>query len=123
MTGNNSLTSGYYRHHGQSTNTEIDQPRSPSKMSRCLSQETTTKIPPQQVSHFTTVNPVSSMDTCLITDTTIDGHTSFNTTLQVIPDQGSKLLHINVDQEHHAVPSPYPTFTKPFQNTSPKQEP
>ena len=36
------------------------------------------------------------MDTCLITDTAIDGHTSFHTTLQVITSQGSKPLHIKV---------------------------
>ena len=57
-------------------------------MSRCLSQHTTTSsISPQQVSHFTSVNPISSMDTYLITDTAIDGHTSFHTTLQVITSQ------------------------------------
>ena len=98
MIGHHPLTSSNYRHHCQSTNTEIDATRKPSKMRRCLSQETTTSnTTSQQFSHFTTVNPISNMDTCLITDTTIEGHTSLHTTLQVITSQGSKLLHVKVN--------------------------
>ena len=90
------LTSINYRCHCQSTNTEIDATRSPSEISRCLSQETTTNnTTSQKVNHFSTINPISSMDTCLITDTTIDGHTSSNTTLRVITSQGSKPLQVH----------------------------
>ena len=100
------LTLSSYSCHCQSTNLEANTTRwpseitrSPREISRCLSQETTTNISPQQVSHFTTTNPISSMDTSLITDTMIDGHTSFHTTLEVITSEGSKPLQIKVDPE------------------------
>ena len=87
-----------YRFHSQSTDTETDATRSLSEFSRSLSPKTTTNNTyPQEVSHFTIVNPISSMDTCFITDTAIDGHTSFHTTLQVITSQGSKSLHVKFD--------------------------
>ena len=90
------LMSGNYKHHCHCTNTEMDATRSLSELISCLSPEITS-IPPQQASHFATANPISSMDICLITDTTIDRHTSFHTTLQVITSQGSKPLHIRVN--------------------------
>ena len=89
------LISSSYRSHCQSTNIKFDPARSPSELIRCLSPEiTSNNISPQQVSHFTTVNPISSMDACLITETAIDVHTSFHTTLQVLTCQGSKPLNI-----------------------------
>ena len=51
----------------------------------------------QQVSHYTTHNTVSSLETYLITDTVLDGHTEFNTTLQIVTSQGFKPLHVKVD--------------------------
>ena len=105
-----------YKHHCESRDTEIKATRSLSEINRCLSQDNTTNnISPQQVSHFTTVNPISSMDTSLITDTTIDGHTSFHTALQMIT--------LKLTLEHHAVPSPYPASAKPSPSTSQNQEP
>ena len=63
------LTSSIYRQHCcHSTNTETDATRSPSEMCRCLSPEITSDNISPQVSHFTTVNPISSRNTCLITD-------------------------------------------------------
>ena len=49
------------------------------------------------ISNFTTVNPLSSVETSLITDTATDGHTSFHTTSQVVTSQGSKPLYVKVD--------------------------
>ena len=110
-----------YRYHCQNTNIESNTTRgphkttrSPSEINTCLSQDITTDIPPQQVSHFTTVNPISSMDTSLITDTAIDGHTSFHTTLQVIKSQGSKLLHIKVNPGASCSSIPLSHFHKAF---------
>ena len=109
------LTLSSYRHHCQGRDTEIKATRSPSEMSRCLSQETTTNnISPQKGSHFTTVNPISSMDTSLITDIAIDGHNSFHTTLQVITSQGSKPLHIKVDPGASCSSIPLSYFHKTF---------
>ena len=63
----------------------------------CLKPETASKTFHQQVSHLTTHNTVSSLETYLITDTTTDGHTAFFTMLQVITSQGCKPLHAKVD--------------------------
>ena len=51
----------------------------------------------QQVSHLTSHNTASSIETNLITDTALDGHTAFHTTLQVITSQGCKNLQAKVD--------------------------
>ena len=71
-----------------------------------------------QVSHLTTHNRVSSLETNLVTDTMIDGQTEFYKTLQVIASQGSKPLHVKVDQgvECSSIPSPISTkhFPKHF---------
>ena len=78
----NPLILSSYMHHCQNTNIEAKTTRSPSKTTRSpskinnhLSQDITTDIPLQQVSHFSTVNPLSSVETSLITDTAIDGNT------------------------------------------------
>ena len=39
----------------------------------------------------------SSVETDLITDTVLDGHTAFHTTLQIVTSQGCKILHVKVD--------------------------
>ena len=39
----------------------------------------------------------SSIETKLITDTTLDGHTAFHTTLQIVTSQGCKNLQVKVD--------------------------
>ena len=91
-------TSNNYMCHCQSTNTEINATRSPSEISRHLSQETTTNnTASQEVSHFTIVNPTSTMDTCLIT---------LHTNLQVITSQGSKSLHVKVAVPSLSIPLP-----------------
>ena len=51
----------------------------------------------RQVSHLTTHNTVTSLETHLVTDTSLDGHTAFFTTLQIVTSQGCKPLHIKVD--------------------------
>ena len=51
----------------------------------------------QQVSHLTSHNMASSIETHLITDTAIDAHTAFHTTLQIVTSQGCKPLHVKVD--------------------------
>ena len=51
----------------------------------------------QQVSHLTSHNMTSSIETNLTTDTAIDGHTAFHTTLQIVTSQGCKPLHVKVD--------------------------
>ena len=109
------LTSSSHRHHCHTTTTKVDANRSPSKLVRHLSPDIISdNISPQQVSHFTIVNPISSMDTCLITDTAIDGHTSFHTTLQVITSQGSKPLHVKVNLGASCSSIPLSCFCKAF---------
>ena len=44
-------------------------------------------------SHYT----ASSIETDLITDTALDGHTAFHTTLQIVTSQGCKNLQVKVD--------------------------
>ena len=51
----------------------------------------------QQVSHLTSHNTASSTETNLITDTALDGHTAFHTTLQIVTSQGCKNLQVKVD--------------------------
>ena len=51
----------------------------------------------QQVSHLTSHNTASSVETNVITDTMLDGHTAFHTTLQIVTSQGCKHLHVKVD--------------------------
>ena len=51
----------------------------------------------QQVSHLTSHNTASSIETNLITDTVLDGHTAFHTTLQIVTSQGCKNLQVKVD--------------------------
>ena len=120
--GQHPLTCSSYRLHCQIKTLKLMQPEAPSEntrshreMSRHLSQDTTTSnISLQQVSHFKTVNPISSMDTILITDTTIDGHTSFHTTLQVITCHGSKPLHAKVEPGASCNSIPLSCFHKVF---------
>ena len=86
------LTTGSCRHPSQSTHTQTDASRSLSELSRYLHLGAiTTSTTPHQVSHFTTLNPLSSVETCLIIDITTDRQTSFHTTLQIINSQGSNL--------------------------------
>ena len=68
----------------------------------------------KQISHLTTHNTVSSMDTNLVTDTMIDGWTEFHTTLQVITSQGSKPLHVKVDPGAECSSIPLSHFCKTF---------
>ena len=63
----------------------------------CLKPETASNTSHQQVSHLATHNTVASLETHLITDTTIDGQTEFHTMLQVTTSQGCKPLHVKVD--------------------------
>ena len=75
------LTSSNCRWDCQSTNTETNVTRSPSEISRCLSPETTTdNTTSHQVSHFTAVNPLSSLETSLITDIATYGSLWYNFT-------------------------------------------
>ena len=46
---------------------------------------------------MTSHNTASSLETNLITDTALDGHTAFHTTLQIVPSQGCKNLQVKVD--------------------------
>ena len=39
----------------------------------------------------------SSIETELTTDTTLDGHTAFHTTLQIVTSQGCRNLQVKVD--------------------------
>ena len=50
----------------------------------------------QQVSHLTSHSMASSIETNLITDTALDGHTAFHTTLQIVTSQGCKNLQVKV---------------------------
>ena len=50
-----------------------------------------------QVSHLTSHYMASSIETDLITDTVLDGHTAFHTTLQIVTSQGCKNLQVKVD--------------------------
>ena len=70
--------------------------RSPNDINTYLKPDRTSHTFHQQVSHLTTHNTVSSLETNLVTDM-IDRHTAFHTTLQVITSQGSKPLHVKGD--------------------------
>ena len=98
------------RHSSTPMNTETESSRSLSLDT--ASNSTTT---PHQVSHFTALNPLSCLETSLITDTATDGHTSFHTTLQTITSQGSKPSTSKLTQAHQSLLYPYPTSTRSSQ--------
>ena len=50
-----------------------------------------------QVSHLTSHHTASRIETDLLTDTELDGHTAFHTTLQIVTSQGCKNLQVKVD--------------------------
>ena len=72
-------------------------PSNATKINTCLQHDTASNTFHQPVSHLTTHNMVSSLETHLITDTAIDGQTEFHTTLQIVTSQGCKPLHVKVD--------------------------
>ena len=80
----------------------------------CLKHDTASNTFHQQVSHLTAHNTVSSLETNLITDTTIDGQTEFHTTLQVVTSQGCKPLHVKVDPGTEYSSIPLSHFHKAF---------
>ena len=88
--------------------------RSRSEINTCLKPNTTSNTFQQQVSHLATHNPISSLETILATDITIDGHTSFHTTFQVITSQGSEPLHVKVDPGASCSSIPLSCFHKAF---------
>ena len=89
------------RHHCQDANNTASTTSGPSdatKINTCLQPDTASNtFHHQQVSHLTSHNMASSVETNLITDTALDGHTAFHTTLQIVTSQGCKNLHVKVD--------------------------
>ena len=88
------------RHCQDATNTAstTSGPRNATKINTRLQPDTASKtFHHQQVSHMTSHNMASSIETNLITDTTLDGHTAFHTTLQIVTSQGCKNLQVKVD--------------------------
>ena len=65
-------------------------PSDATKINTCLQYDTASNTFHQQVSHLTTHNMASSVETHLITDSVIDGQTAFHTTLQIVTSQGGK---------------------------------
>ena len=96
------------------TSRPSDAIRSPTEVNTSLRPHTTSNTFQQQVSHFTTHNTVSSMETNFVTDTAIDEQTSFHTTLQIITSQGSKPLHVKVDPGAECSSIPLSHFHKAF---------
>ena len=72
-------------------------PSNATKINTCLQPNTASNTFHQQVSHLTTHNTASSIETHLITDIALDGQTAFHTTLQIVTSQGCKSLHVKVD--------------------------
>ena len=73
-------------------------PSDATKINTCLQSDTASNtFHHQQVSHLTSHNRASSVETHLITDTVLDGHRAFHTTFQIVTSQGSKPLHVKVD--------------------------
>ena len=73
-------------------------PSDATKKNTCLQPDTTSDtFHHLQVSHLTSHNTASSIETNLITDTALDGHTAFHTTLQIVTSQGCKSLQVKVD--------------------------
>ena len=73
-------------------------PSDATKINTCLQPDTALNtFHHQQVSHLTSHNMASSIETNLITDTALDGHTAFHTTLQIVTSQGCKNLQVKVD--------------------------
>ena len=73
-------------------------PSNATKINTCLQPDTALiTFHHQQVSHLTSHNMASSIETNLITDTMLDGHTAFHTTLQIVTSQGCKNLQVKVD--------------------------
>ena len=56
----------------------------------------------------------SSIETNLITDTALDGHTAFHTTLQVVTSQGCKNLQVKVDPGAESSIIPLSRFCSAF---------
>ena len=110
------------RHHCQDVNNTASTTSGPSdatKINTCLQPDTASNtFHHQQVSHLTSHNMASSIETNLITDTTLDGHTAFHTTLQIVTSQGCKYLHVKVDPGADCSTIPCPTSTQYFQNIS-----
>ena len=73
-------------------------PSNATKTNKCLQPDTASNtFHHKQVSHLTSHYMASSMETDLITDTALDGHTAFHTTLQIVTSQGCKNLQVKVD--------------------------
>ena len=73
-------------------------PSDATKTNTCLQPDTALiTFQHQQVSHLTSHNTASSIETNLFTDTALDGRTAFHTTLQVVTSQGCKNLQVKVD--------------------------
>ena len=79
-----------------------------------MTPDTASNIFHQQVSHLTTHNTVSSLETNLVTDTTIDVQIEFHTMLQIITSQGHKPLHVKVDPGAECSSIPLSHFCKAF---------
>ena len=80
-----------------STASTTSGPSDVTKINTRLQHDTASNTFHQQVSHLTTHNAISSLETHLITDTAVDGQTEFHTTLQIVTSQGCKPLHVKVD--------------------------
>ena len=105
------------RHHCQSVNNAASTTSGPSNATEInthLQHDTVSNTFHQKVSHITTHNTVSSLETYLATDTMTDGHTEFFTTLQVITSHGCKPLHVKVDTGAESISIPLFHFHKAF---------
>ena len=91
-------------------------PSNAAKINTCLQPDTVSNTFHQQVSHLTTHNTASSIETHLITDTVLDGQTAFHTTLQIVTSQGCKPLHVKVDPGADCNIIPLVHFHSAFQN-------
>ena len=67
-----------------------------------------------QVSHLTSHYMASSIETNLLTDTVLDGHTAFHTTLQIVTSQGCKNLQVKVDPDADLSTIPLSHFHSTF---------
>ena len=106
------------RHHCQdATNTAstTSGPSDATKINTCLQPDTPSNtFHHQQVSHLTSHNMASSIETNLITDTALDGHTAFHTTLQIVTSQGCKNLQVKVDPGTESSMIPISRFHSAF---------
>ena len=87
-------------HHCQDVNntaSTISGPSNATDINTCLKPETASNTFHRQVSHLTAHNTVTSLETHLVMDTMLDGHTAIFTTLQIVTSQGCKPCHVKVD--------------------------